>query len=196
MSSDEDNERKFEKGKYLSFNEIKKYFDIPIIQAAKELNVSETCLKKICRLHNIRRWPFRRLSSLKHKLELLNSQPKSEFIARKIDTIQNEMEYIHTTGTSWEDNPSVKKNRIGKKKNRNTLRTAAIAQNVGTIAVPKEKEDTPCFYIEAKSTSISPKTPPLGFHLNLDVSELTSELNNGPQLTHIYDGSDISIVQK
>ncbi|KAE8658296.1 Protein RKD1 [Hibiscus syriacus] len=44
---------------------ISQYFYMPITQAAKELNVGLTLLKKRCRELGIRRWPHRKLMSLK-----------------------------------------------------------------------------------------------------------------------------------
>ena len=48
----------------LSKETISQYFYIPITQAAKELNVGLTLLKKRCRELGIRRWPHRKLMSL------------------------------------------------------------------------------------------------------------------------------------
>ncbi|GKC76306.1 protein RKD4 [Tanacetum coccineum] len=49
----------------LEFEEIKQHFEMPIAMAAKELNVGLTILKKRCRELNIKRWPHRKLKSLK-----------------------------------------------------------------------------------------------------------------------------------
>ena len=35
-------------------------FPLPLSQAAKHFKVSETFLKKVCRMHNIPRWPYRK----------------------------------------------------------------------------------------------------------------------------------------
>ncbi|XP_054820784.1 protein RKD1-like [Prosopis cineraria] len=50
--------------KLLSRKAISQYFYMPITQAAKELNVGLTLLKKRCRELGIRRWPHRKLMSL------------------------------------------------------------------------------------------------------------------------------------
>lgn len=50
--------------KKLSRKTISSYFYMPITQAAKELNVGLTLLKKRCRELGIRRWPHRKLMSL------------------------------------------------------------------------------------------------------------------------------------
>jgi RWP-RK domain len=43
---------------------IKSVFHLPISQAAQELGVGLTVLKKYCRIYEISRWPFRKLKSL------------------------------------------------------------------------------------------------------------------------------------
>lgn len=50
--------------KQLSRNTISQYFYMPITQAARELKVGLTLLKKRCRELGIRRWPHRKLMSL------------------------------------------------------------------------------------------------------------------------------------
>lgn len=50
--------------KMLTREEISKYFYVPITEAAKELNVGLTILKKRCRELGIRRWPHRKLMSI------------------------------------------------------------------------------------------------------------------------------------
>ena len=50
--------------KLLSRNTITQYFYMPITQAARELKVGLTLLKKRCRELGIRRWPHRKLMSL------------------------------------------------------------------------------------------------------------------------------------
>ncbi|KAL6511727.1 hypothetical protein OROGR_021324 [Orobanche gracilis] len=57
--------------KNLSMKIISRYFYMPIIQAAKELNVGITFLKKRCRELGIRRWPHRKLMSLQ---SLINNE--------------------------------------------------------------------------------------------------------------------------
>lgn len=55
--------------KILTREEISKYFYVSIRQAAKELNVGMTLLKKRCRELGIRRWPYRKLMSIKALIE-------------------------------------------------------------------------------------------------------------------------------
>ncbi|KAL4856586.1 DNA-directed RNA polymerase II subunit RPB2 [Chlorella vulgaris] len=53
----------------LEFSEENGYFDKPIQQAAAEPRVGFTTLKKVCRMNNIGRWPFRKRSSLNRLIE-------------------------------------------------------------------------------------------------------------------------------
>ncbi|XP_078179613.1 protein RKD1-like [Carex rostrata] len=48
----------------LTLEEVSQYFYMPIIQAAKELNVGLTLLKKKCRELGIARWPHRQMKSM------------------------------------------------------------------------------------------------------------------------------------
>ena len=57
-------EERCSSSKMLSKETISQYFYMPITQAAKELNVGLTLLKKRCRELGIRRWPHRKLMSL------------------------------------------------------------------------------------------------------------------------------------
>ncbi|KAJ8621827.1 hypothetical protein MRB53_030356 [Persea americana] len=49
----------------IEFDDIKKYFYVPITQAAKELKVGLTVLKKRCRELGISRWPNRKMNSIR-----------------------------------------------------------------------------------------------------------------------------------
>ncbi|KAJ8649549.1 hypothetical protein MRB53_002572 [Persea americana] len=49
----------------IEFDEIKRYFYLPITKAAKELSVGLTVLKKRCRELGITRWPSRKMNSLR-----------------------------------------------------------------------------------------------------------------------------------
>ncbi|KAJ0751175.1 putative transcription factor Nin-like family [Helianthus annuus] len=61
----------------LSREVISQYFYMPITQAAKELNVGLTLLKKRCRELGIRRWPHRKLMSLQTLITNVQELKKS-----------------------------------------------------------------------------------------------------------------------
>lgn len=46
-----------------SYQEIAKCFHLPINEAGRVLKICPTVLKKICRQHNIMRWPYRKVGS-------------------------------------------------------------------------------------------------------------------------------------
>ncbi|XVF54318.1 hypothetical protein PTKIN_Ptkin05aG0171500 [Pterospermum kingtungense] len=64
--------------KTLSRKVISQYFYMPITQAAKELNVGLTLLKKRCRELGIRRWPHRKLLSIQTLIKNVQVLQKEE----------------------------------------------------------------------------------------------------------------------
>ncbi len=52
--------------KFFHFQQIAKHFEIPEAVAAQHLGISKTQLKKLCREHDIPRWPYRRVCSICH----------------------------------------------------------------------------------------------------------------------------------
>ncbi|XP_022737328.1 protein RKD1-like [Durio zibethinus] len=64
--------------KMLSRKVISQYFYMPITQAAKELNIGLTLLKKRCRELGIRRWPHRKLMSLQTLIKNVQELQKEE----------------------------------------------------------------------------------------------------------------------
>ncbi|KAG1346427.1 putative protein RKD1 [Cocos nucifera] len=75
----------------IGFNEIKNYFHMPITQAAKEMNVGLTLLKKRCREVGIPRWPHRKIKSigsLIHDVRELGKGASGESIRREVETLE------------------------------------------------------------------------------------------------------------
>ncbi|XP_057951008.1 protein RKD1-like [Malania oleifera] len=64
--------------KTLTRETVSQYFYMPITQAAKELNVGLTLLKKRCRELGIRRWPHRKLMSLQTLIKNVQELGKEE----------------------------------------------------------------------------------------------------------------------
>uniref|UniRef100_A0A8I6Z2T2 RWP-RK domain-containing protein n=1 Tax=Hordeum vulgare subsp. vulgare TaxID=112509 RepID=A0A8I6Z2T2_HORVV len=65
----------------LTFELVSQYFYMPITQAARELNVGLTILKKRCRELGIPRWPHRKLKSLRtliNDVEVLQEAGKAD----------------------------------------------------------------------------------------------------------------------
>mmetsp|Transcript_13721 Transcript_13721/g.16504 ORF Transcript_13721/g.16504 Transcript_13721/m.16504 type:complete len:474 (+) Transcript_13721:257-1678(+) len=80
---------------------ISKYFHLPINEAAQELNVCATVLKKICRKHGMARWPHRKLKSIEKIISNLKGPVASSIsdvedvtIVKEIATLENEKKRI------------------------------------------------------------------------------------------------------
>ena len=59
----------------IELSDLAKYFDVPIIEASRNLNVGLTVLKRKCRELGIPRWPHRKIKSLDgliHDLQVLS----------------------------------------------------------------------------------------------------------------------------
>ncbi|XP_019153284.1 PREDICTED: protein RKD1-like [Ipomoea nil] len=72
----------------LSKKTISNYFYMPINQAAKELNVGLTQLKKRCRMLGIRRWPHRKLNSLQTLINNVQKIGNSEGVVMAREAIE------------------------------------------------------------------------------------------------------------
>ncbi|KAJ1474598.1 RWP-RK domain-containing protein, partial [Baffinella frigidus] len=57
----------------MSLQALSVYFDRPEKDVAKDLGCCLTSLKKLCRLHGIMRWPYRKIKSRGNKLRQLES---------------------------------------------------------------------------------------------------------------------------
>ena len=57
----------------LSLEELSPYFHLPINDAATELGICSTALKKICRSIGVKRWPHRKIKSLDNMIESLQN---------------------------------------------------------------------------------------------------------------------------
>ncbi|XP_068666643.1 uncharacterized protein [Aristolochia californica] len=82
----------------LDFEEISKYFYVPITQAAKELKVGLTVLKKRCRDLGISRWPHRKMKSLNSLIhnvqELKRSSGALGEIRQRVEEIERLEEHM------------------------------------------------------------------------------------------------------
>lgn len=55
----------------IKLEKIKKYYNMPILDASKELGVCATILKKTMRSYGIRRWPHRKIASISKIIRFL-----------------------------------------------------------------------------------------------------------------------------
>lgn len=57
----------------LTLEELSQYFHLPINEAAEQLGICATVLKKICRSKGVQRWPHRKIKSLNNMIESLQT---------------------------------------------------------------------------------------------------------------------------
>lgn len=83
----------------LQLEELSKYFHLPIAEAAKEIGVCATVLKKICRKNNIPRWPHRKIKSINKMISVLESSMEKnpqdlDHIKEEIKTLIQHKEFV------------------------------------------------------------------------------------------------------
>ncbi|XP_019093346.1 PREDICTED: protein RKD2-like [Camelina sativa] len=92
--------------KALSMETVSRYFYMPITQAAIELNVGLTLLKRRCRELGIRRWPHRKLMSLKTLISNVKELQKMEG-EENAGKLQNALEMLEKEKRTIEELPDL-----------------------------------------------------------------------------------------
>lgn len=67
-----------ERAEALTLEEISTLFHLPIAQASINLQLCTTALKKACRRHGIKRWPYRKVKSADKKIAQLHKVLKTQ----------------------------------------------------------------------------------------------------------------------
>ncbi|KAG7646804.1 RWP-RK domain [Arabidopsis thaliana x Arabidopsis arenosa] len=93
--------------KTLSKETISLYFYMPITQAARELNIGLTLLKKRCRELGIKRWPHRKLMSLQKLISNVKELEKMEGEENE-DKLRNALEKLEKEKKTIEKLPDLK----------------------------------------------------------------------------------------
>ncbi|XP_039115915.1 protein RKD4 [Dioscorea cayenensis subsp. rotundata] len=104
----------------IEYDELKKYFYMPIASAAKAMNVGLTVLKKRCRELGITRWPHRKMKSLNsliHNVKEFGKDEGEEILRRELNTLEEERRLM-------EENPEMELNERTKR-----LRQACFKAN-------------------------------------------------------------------
>ncbi|CAA7043260.1 unnamed protein product [Microthlaspi erraticum] len=92
--------------KALSMETISRYFYMPITQAAMELNVGLTLLKRRCRELGIRRWPHRKLMSLLTLISNVKELQKMEG-EENAEKLRNALEMLEKEKKTIEERPDL-----------------------------------------------------------------------------------------
>jgi hypothetical protein len=80
----------------ITLSDLAKYFDMPIAEASKNLNVGLTVLKRKCREFGIPRWPHRKIKSLDSLIHDLQVLLHFLFIIMTLRISVELYTYIHT----------------------------------------------------------------------------------------------------
>ena len=56
----------------MTFADISMYFHLPLAEASRNLQISSTALKNVCRRYNLNRWPYRKVSAQKKAYHFLS----------------------------------------------------------------------------------------------------------------------------
>ena len=71
------------KAHLLTTSDLAKYYHLPINEAAKEMDICTSVLKKICRKKGIKRWPHRKFKSLDRLITSLDDKEQVEQLKQK-----------------------------------------------------------------------------------------------------------------
>jgi hypothetical protein len=91
----------------ISFDTLKKYFDMPMSYAARSMKISDTYLKKVCLKFNISRWPYRKLCFLKQNLYHVMNQYEttvSSYCRRRIEKYKDDISSFYNLETITRNN--------------------------------------------------------------------------------------------
>ncbi|KAL6884563.1 hypothetical protein ACP4OV_010499 [Aristida adscensionis] len=90
---------------HIGFDELRRYFYMPIAKAAREMNVGLTVLKKRCRELGVARWPHRKMKSLKSLIHNVQEMGTKEGMSPA--AVQRELEALEAYCELMEENPSI-----------------------------------------------------------------------------------------
>uniref|UniRef100_A0A0D9V1Y1 RWP-RK domain-containing protein n=1 Tax=Leersia perrieri TaxID=77586 RepID=A0A0D9V1Y1_9ORYZ len=106
---------------HIGFEELRRYFYMPITRAAREMNVGLTVLKKRCRELGVARWPHRKMKSLKSLILNVQEMGRKGMAA---EAMRRELEGLEKCCALMEQDPAVELTERTKK-----LRQACFKEN-------------------------------------------------------------------
>lgn len=70
------------------------YFHLPLQQAANEMNIGTTNLKKLCREKGIKRWPYRKIKSIEELIDDLQKCTGNCDFKVDVETLKRKRKYL------------------------------------------------------------------------------------------------------
>ncbi|XP_027368823.1 protein RKD1-like [Abrus precatorius] len=132
----------------LSKTTISKYFYMPITQAARELNVGVTLLKKRCRELGIRRWPHRKLMSLQTLINNVQELGKEDGHDSE-EKLRNAIEILEKEKKLMEEMPDIEL-----EDNTKRLRQACFKANYKKRKLKGQRETQECSSFSGRGRTI------------------------------------------
>jgi hypothetical protein len=160
-----------------SYDIISKYFEYPLIEAASILGVSDTYLKRLCRNFAIDKWPYRKIASLRRKLDKINSKRrKTPEDAEKLETIKRKLDYTMKNGLLMEG-LTRDTSKIIKKRNKKKCKVGETKCTKKINILIEEDSIESVESVESDDMDEYLPESPLGFHLKLDVCYVVDCIN-------------------
>ncbi|CAL1381391.1 unnamed protein product [Linum trigynum] len=129
----------------LTRESVSKYFYMPITQAARELNVGLTLLKKRCRELGLKRWPHRKLMSLQTLISNVRHLQGDDHDSSRSARLKEAIRVLENEQKLLQECPDLQLQRKTKR-----LRQACFKANY------KNKKKRTQHYFDATSTTASP----------------------------------------
>lgn len=99
----------------LTYQDIAQHFDKTLKEATKQLKISESTLKKSCRKLGVKRWPFRKVNSIKKFIEI-SDEDKTDEMKKYLDLLYENPNTRLTDLVSKNDNNKYNRKRKLQKK--------------------------------------------------------------------------------
>jgi len=163
------------------FEKISNYFHLPVNDAAKQLGICTTRLKKLCRQNGIARWPFRKICSLDKKIStlevaLINKTDGNTGISQEIIKLQDQRRMLIKKPQLYTTNKPHKRAKI-----KATANSAALASTDAPAIIDTQTH----IYYPTSHMSFIPihPAPPISIvsdHINASIMHLPHNISLMP----------------
>ncbi|KAK7292205.1 hypothetical protein RIF29_07981 [Crotalaria pallida] len=150
-------ERSNSSTRMLSRKTISQYFYMPITQAARELNVGLTLLKKRCRELGIRRWPHRKLMSLQTLINNVQELGKEEGHESEMK-LRNAIKILEKEKKMLEEMPDMQLEDTTKRLRQACFKASYKKRKLMEQMEPQFSSSSSCASLNAPATSIESYT--------------------------------------